>query len=138
RVFKLAKSWPAMRKLLSALGKSSSAIMYIGLMVLIYIYIFAVLGVKLFEPGYKKTFGKNQPRFNFDGFFNSCLVIFRIICGEWSGPVNDAIKATGSYVSIVFFLSAYIIGNLLVLNLFLAMLLSSLENASIEEDSINN
>lgn len=103
-----------MRRILTALGKSMSAIGYVGLMVLIYIYIFAVLGMKLFQPFYKKHFKSKQPQFNFDGFFNACLLIFRILCGEWSGPVHDAIKATRSFVPIIFFVIAYVIGNLLV------------------------
>ncbi|RDD37346.1 Sodium channel protein 60E [Trichoplax sp. H2] len=137
RIFKLAKAWKAMRRLLTALGNSMTAIMYVGIMVLIYLYIFAVMGMKLFKKPYEKKFGKNQPRFNFDTLPDACILIFRILCGEWSDPISNAVKATNSYASITFFVVAYVIGNLLVLNLFLALLLSSLEDAS-EDDNNSN
>ena len=117
RVFKLAKSWSTMRELLSAIGKSMTGVGYVGLMMIIYIYIFAVMGMKLFKKAYHNKFGSTQPRFNFDSFAEACMLIFRILCGEWSDPIKDAVAATGSYASIIFFILAYVIGNLLVSNI---------------------
>lgn len=72
------------------------------------------MGMKLFKEAYKIHFKSEQPRFNFDSFAEACMLIFRILCGEWSDPATNAVKATGSYASVLFFIIAYIIGNLLV------------------------
>lgn len=72
------------------------------------------MGMKLFKKAYFTKFGKKQPRFNFNSFAEACMLIFRILCGEWSDPVANAVKATGSYASVLFFIVAYILGNLLV------------------------
>ncbi|RDD37663.1 Sodium channel protein 60E [Trichoplax sp. H2] len=131
RIFRLARTWPAMRYLLRTLIFNMSALIYVNLMMVIFIYIFAVLGQKMFRDAYRKKFTE-MPRFNFDNFESSCMMIFRIMCGEWIQPLGVAVKATSSW-AIVFFLMVFLIGNLLVLNLFVALILSTLEDQSFQE-----
>ncbi|EDV26574.1 uncharacterized protein TRIADDRAFT_23340, partial [Trichoplax adhaerens] len=131
RVFKLARSWTTMRRLLSTIVSGAKALLYILLILILTIYVFAVLGMKIFRDAYRKHF-ENLPRWNFDDFIDSFMMIFRILCGEWIEPLYDAIQAT-NISSILFFLAAYVVGKLLVLHLFLALLLSSFENQSFQE-----
>ncbi|EDV26563.1 uncharacterized protein TRIADDRAFT_54699 [Trichoplax adhaerens] len=133
RVFKLAQSWTAMRTLVRAIVRSLSAIFYVTLILFLVLYVFAVLGMKIFRQPYLNYYSTvNFPRWNFNTFFDSFMLIFRVLCGEWVEPLYEAMRATNP-ASIIFFISAYVIGNLLVLNLFLALLLSSFENVSFTE-----
>ncbi|RDD37340.1 Sodium channel protein 60E [Trichoplax sp. H2] len=136
RVFKLARSWTTMRRLLSTIVSGAKALLYILLILILTIYVFAVLGMKIFRDAYRKHF-ENLPRWNFDDFIDSFMMIFRILCGEWIEPLYDAIQAT-NISSILFFLAAYVVGKLLVLHLFLALLLSSFENQSFQEAYSDN
>ena len=52
------------------------------------------------------------------------MVIFRILCGKWIEPLWWTMKAT-SPAAIFFILPAFVIGNFVILNLFLALLLNS-------------
>lgn len=133
RVFKLAQSWTAMRTLVRAIVSSLSAIFYVTLILFLVLYVFAVLGMQIFRQPYLNHYdAASFPRWNFNSFFDSFMLIFRVLCGEWIEPLYEAMQATNP-ASIIFFISAYVIGNLLVLNLFLALLLSSFESVSFTE-----
>lgn len=53
----------------------------------IIIYIFAVVGMQMFGNNYEKY--KNRfpfglvPRWNFNDFLHSFMIVFRVLCGEW-------------------------------------------------------
>ena len=61
----------------------------------------------------KEKFEGEIPRWNFNDFGQACMMIFRILCGEWIEPLYDSMRAT-SPVSVLFFLTALVIGNFLV------------------------
>lgn len=52
------------------------------------------------------------------------MIVFRVLCGEWIESMWDCMWVSG-WPCIPFFLATVVIGNLVVLNLFLALLLSS-------------
>lgn len=65
-----------------------------------------------------------MPRWNFLDFMHSFMIVFRVLCGEWIESMWDCMWVSG-WPCIPFFLATVVIGNLVVLNLFLALLLSS-------------
>ena len=67
---------------------------------------------------------KEMPRWNFVDFMHSFMIVFRVLCGEWIESMWDCMWVA-SKVCVPFFLATVVIGNLVVLNLFLALLLSS-------------
>lgn len=130
------------------MGKTMGALGNLVFVLIIIIFIFAVMGMQLFAKNYygnwtlcspkldylirnccildKVLMFKYQqmPRWNFTDFWHSFMIIFRVLCGEWIESMWDCILVNGS-VCIPFFLATVVIGNLVVLNLFLALLLSS-------------
>ncbi|XP_076370116.1 sodium channel protein para-like isoform X2 [Tachypleus tridentatus] len=128
RVFKLAKSWPTLNLLISIMGKTVGALGNLTFVLGIIIFIFAVMGMQLFGKNYdlKKHLFPDQevPRWNFRDFMHSFMIVFRVLCGEWIESMWDCILVSG-WPCIPFFLATVVIGNLVVLNLFLALLLSS-------------
>lgn len=69
------------------------------------------------------------------------MIVFRVLCGEWIESMWDCLNVAG-WPCVPFFLLTMIIGNLVVLNLFLATLLSSfgadqLNNMDEKDDEIN-
>nr|XP_042895936.1 sodium channel protein para [Parasteatoda tepidariorum] len=128
RVFKLAKSWPTLNLLISIMGKTMGALGNLTFVLGIIIFIFAVMGMQLFGKNYdekKHLFPHGiVPNWNFRDFMHSFMIVFRVLCGEWIESMWDCLLVSGS-MCIPFFLSTVVIGNLVVLNLFLALLLSS-------------
>uniref|UniRef100_A0A8D9EUG6 Sodium channel protein 60E n=2 Tax=Cacopsylla melanoneura TaxID=428564 RepID=A0A8D9EUG6_9HEMI len=131
RVLKLAQSWTTMKVLLSIIISTIGALGNLTFVLVIVIYIFAVIGMQLFSKDYtsEKFAPDPVPRWNFSDFFHSFMMIFRILCGEWIEPLWDCMRAEeyqqGSGICFFIFLPALVMGNFMVLNLFLALLLNS-------------
>jgi len=97
----------------------------------IIVFIFAVMGKELFGVNYTTEHFAEEPRWNFTDFLHSFMIVFRVLCGEWIESMWDCIHCS-SLVCVPFFLLTMIIGNLVVLNLFLALLLSSFGAESLQ------
>lgn len=143
RVFKLAKSWATLNRLMIIIGQTLGALGNLTFVLGIVIFIFAVVGMQLFGESYTKNQEKlgGLPRWNFVDFFHSFLIVFRVLCGEWIESMWDCMEVSG--ISCVpFFLCTKIIGGLVVLNLFLALLLSAFGADSFKqsdgEEDVNN
>uniref|UniRef100_A0A8C5IN58 Sodium channel protein n=1 Tax=Junco hyemalis TaxID=40217 RepID=A0A8C5IN58_JUNHY len=136
RVFKLAKSWPTLNTLIKIICNSLGALSNLTLVLAIIIFIFAVVGVQLFGKSYAKNCNKiskdGKPRWHMMDFFHSFLVVFRILCGEWIETMWDCMVVAEPSMCLVLFLLVMVIGNLVVLNLFIALLLSSFSADSLQ------
>uniref|UniRef100_A0A8C4Q8Z9 Sodium channel protein n=1 Tax=Eptatretus burgeri TaxID=7764 RepID=A0A8C4Q8Z9_EPTBU len=130
RVFKLAKSWPTLNMLIKIIGNSVGALGNLTLVLAIIVFIFAVVGMQLFGKNYKECVCKisedcTLPRWHMNDFFHSFLIVFRVLCGEWIESMWDCMEVAGQAMCLILFMMVMVIGNLVVLNLFLALLLSS-------------
>ncbi|XP_074489561.1 sodium channel, voltage gated, type VIII, alpha subunit b isoform X6 [Sebastes fasciatus] len=130
RVFKLAKSWPTLNMLIKIIGNSVGALGNLTLVLAIIVFIFAVVGMQLFGKSYKDCVCKiaetcTLPRWHMHDFFHSFLIVFRVLCGEWIETMWDCMEVAGQTMCLTVFMMVMVIGNLVVLNLFLALLLSS-------------
>ncbi|XP_065093737.1 sodium channel protein 60E isoform X3 [Ochlerotatus camptorhynchus] len=137
RVLKLAQSWTTMKVLLSIIISTIGALGNLTFVLVIVIYIFAVIGMQLFSKDYtpEKFAPDPVPRWNFNDFFHSFMMIFRILCGEWIEPLWDCMRAEeeeGASSCFAIFLPALVMGNFMVLNLFLALLLNSFNSEELK------
>ncbi|XP_055360961.1 sodium channel, voltage-gated, type I-like, alpha [Betta splendens] len=147
RVFKLAKSWPTLNTLIKIIGNSVGALGNLTLVLAIIVFIFAVVGMQLFGKKYNDCVCKistecTLPRWHMNDFFHSFLIVFRVLCGEWIETMWDCMEVAGTTMCIIVYMMVMVIGNLVVLNLFLALLLSSFSAdnlaASEGEGEMNN
>ncbi|XP_075447764.1 sodium channel protein type 8 subunit alpha isoform X3 [Ascaphus truei] len=147
RVFKLAKSWPTLNMLIKIIGNSVGALGNLTLVLAIIVFIFAVVGMQLFGKSYKDCVCKINPecvlpRWHMNDFFHSFLIVFRVLCGEWIETMWDCMEVAGQAMCLCVFMMVMVIGNLVVLNLFLALLLSSFSAdnlaASDDDGEMNN
>uniref|UniRef100_A0A3B4XTB6 Sodium channel protein n=1 Tax=Seriola lalandi dorsalis TaxID=1841481 RepID=A0A3B4XTB6_SERLL len=145
RVFKLAKSWPTLNMLIKIIGNSVGALGNLTLVLAIIVFIFAVVGMQLFGKNYKDCVCRisgdcELPRWHMNDFFHAFLIIFRILCGEWIETMWDCMEVSGQTMCLIVFMMVLVIGNLVVLNLFLALLLSSFsgDNLAAPEDEGEN
>uniref|UniRef100_A0A672V8Q7 Sodium channel protein n=1 Tax=Strigops habroptila TaxID=2489341 RepID=A0A672V8Q7_STRHB len=147
RVFKLAKSWPTLNMLIKIIGNSVGALGNLTLVLAIIVFIFAVVGMQLFGKSYKECVCKissdcKLPRWHMHDFFHSFLIVFRVLCGEWIETMWDCMEVAGQPMCLTVFMMVMVIGNLVVLNLFLALLLSSFSSDSLspteDDNEMNN
>ena len=151
RVFKLARSWTSFRDLLAKMIDTAKDINYFALLMFIFMFIFTLLGMELFaykvkyndedkttalklkDPQWDSGF---HPRLNFNDFPQGFTTIFIVFIGEdWNSVMYDHVRAVG-WISIGFFVPIFIMGNLVMLNLFLAILLKNFEEPPEKEDPI--
>ncbi|KAG7227357.1 hypothetical protein INR49_000362, partial [Caranx melampygus] len=123
RVFKLAKSWPTLNTLIKIIGNSVGALGNLTLVLAIIVFIFAVVGMQLFGKNYQDCVCKisidcQLPRWHMKDFFHSFLIVFRYCVASGSRQCG------------------------IVLNLFLALLLSSFSSDNLsapdEDGDLNN
>nr|XP_041570270.1 sodium channel protein type 5 subunit alpha [Taeniopygia guttata] len=129
RIFKLAKSWPALNTLMKIILHSFGALSNLTLVLAITIFIFAVVGMQILGNDYLLNSIKINPhgelRWHMIDFSHSILIIFRILCGEWIETMWECMEVAGKRKCLIIFLLVLVLGNLVVLNLFIALLLSS-------------
>ena len=126
--------------LVNALRSVWSLLVLMGLM----IFLFALLGMEIFSgkmcgmggtsPTRVNTSVCNDvPRDNFDNVGYGVLTVFVIIAGDgWRDIATTGMEAVGAETA-AYFLLCYMIGGYLLLNLFVAVLLSSKDEIAAQE-----
>ncbi|RLN86576.1 hypothetical protein BBJ28_00004388 [Nothophytophthora sp. Chile5] len=145
RLFKLARyirSWTSLHKLLGLIASAVSEIGNFSVLLFLFMYVYALLGMQMFGNRFRfdaagfplssaaaSTDGDVQvPRANFDSMLWSGVTVFQILTGEnWNNVLFDGWRATG-IGGVVYFVSLVVFGNFILLNLFLAILLSHFED----------
>ena len=128
RVFKLARSWAGLRSILACVLKSLEPVsQLLGLFALI-LFIFALLGVQLFGLKFTPERGfPEPPRTNYDTTVDALMTVFVVMSGEnWNDVWADTKLAVGAWCA-AYYILMVVVGNYVVLNLFVAILLSGLE-----------
>ena len=143
RVFKLSKSWKKLHYLLSTIARALREISSFSVLLFLLIFIYVLLGMELFADRsdnlLKNSISINDyvatPRANFNNFFNGFILIFTVLTGEsWDINMINFARNYG-YSAIFFFTSFVIIGVMIFLNLFLAILLDNFEEEELEEEA---
>ena len=75
----------------------------------------------------------NLPRWHFIDFPHAFLIVFRIQCGEWIESMFECMRVSKAEVCIPIFITVFVIGNLVILNLFLALLLNSFSGDALQQ-----
>eukprot|EP00041_Stephanoeca_diplocostata_P038149 m.1480953 g.1480953 ORF g.1480953 m.1480953 type:complete len:1704 (+) comp25172_c0_seq1:294-5405(+) len=134
RVFRYTSYWEGMNDLANALVDSISSISSLLLLLLIFMMIAALLGMQLFGGRFNFTAG--TPRSNFNSFADALLAMFQVLTGEdWNVVMGDGITSYGGieedgWIAVIFFCSFVILGAFILLNVFLAIAVGALDEAT--------
>ncbi|GMH33671.1 hypothetical protein BSKO_01505 [Bryopsis sp. KO-2023] len=124
RIFQLFQKWESLQKFLRTLRHTLDEFGNYCLIVLFTIFIFASLGMQLFGGKFRDQNG-DVPRMNFDNMFWAMLAVFQTLTGEdWPNLMEVSIREIGA-LSSLYFVSLVIVGDFIVMNLFMAILLSN-------------
>lgn len=105
RLFKMIKQWKSLQSLLNTMARAASDVKSFGLLLFIFVFIYALIGQELFanrlhfdsetgahiaisDPKYASG-GNNIPRSHFDDFLWAMTTVFQILTGEnWNTVVS--------------------------------------------------
>jgi hypothetical protein len=133
RIFKIIRNWTSLKALLQTVIKSLPSITNLGMLIFLYMFIYSLIGKSYFSGDMLDSEGALS-RYHFNTMMNSMLVMFILLTGEnWNEIMRTLYNAHG-WTAIIFVESALIIGNFIMLNLFLAILLKYIEEEDIEEE----
>jgi len=144
RVAKLIKSMRGLRSLLTTLFFSLPALGNVGLLLLLTVFIFGVLGMNLFGKVAYDQDGFITETNNFQTVGRSMLLLFRVLTfDDWRGIMegcmvqepqcSEALDNCGSVLAVPFFVLFSIIGTFMMLNIFTAVILLNFQSAALDE-----
>ncbi|XP_035981211.1 sodium channel protein type 3 subunit alpha isoform X2 [Fundulus heteroclitus] len=128
RPLRLARWWPDFAMLMKIAWFSVGNL---GLVLVFVVFMFAVVGMELFQQDYVMHYcsspsGCELPRWHMVDFAHSILLVFRLLFGDWHETMRGCMEASNKGLCVIYFMVVLVIGNLLVLSLFLSLLLSPL------------
>lgn len=136
RIFKIIRSWTSLKALLQTVIKSLPSITNLGALIFLYMFIYSLIGKSYFSGDMLDSEG-SLSRYHFNSMLNSMLVMFILLTGENWNDIMRTLYNEHGWTAIIFVESALIIGNFIMLNLFLAILLKYIEEEDIEVDEEN-
>lgn len=121
RVLRLLTMVPSMRRVVGALLEAIPGLGSIGLMLMVFYYVFAVIATNIFGSAYPEWFGT---------LGNSFYTLFQIMTLEsWSMGIVRPVMQTFPYAW-AFFVPFIMVATFTMLNLFIAIIVSAMQNYS--------
>jgi len=139
RYMKRDYTWDNFKVLITVVFQAFTYIIDYMILLGIYMYIFAVLGMKYFAGKFKfdanghvDLINGTIPRANFDTLKEAYTVVFQVVVGEdVVGVVLSAIRAT-NWLSTLYFIILIVTGKYVLIQLFLAITLGNFEEARVQ------
>ena len=150
RVFKLAKVWTEFNYILITVFKTLKKVAPFSVLVLIVAFSFTILGLELFsrklsfdddnrpiDNDYERGIVNMQgtvPDWNFNNFRDGFICVFIVIANDgWSPIYYDHVRSMHWFLPTIFFVLLILIGQFILFQLFLAILLQEFEERSLIE-----
>jgi voltage-gated sodium channel len=125
RLLRLVSTLPKLQLLVGALFKSFSSMGYVGLLLGLMFYIYAIIGVHLFGGHDKEHFGSLSKAF---------LTLFQTITlDDWKFLFASAIGSSPA-IAAAYFVSFILLGTMIMLNLFIGIIMNSMSEMHAELD----
>ena len=131
RILKLVKSWKTLQSLLNTIIGSGYAISNLAVLTTLFIFVYSLIGKQFFHGVMIEEEGE-ETRYHFKTTIDAMITMFIVLTGEnWNFVMATVVLAHPDMqiLAIFFFVSAVLIGNFMLLNLFLAILLKYLQDA---------
>lgn len=133
KVVKILRYLKSLESIVKLIGNSISSLGYLFLLLLLFLFIFTLLGMQIFGGAF--NFPEGLPRGNFDSFHWAFITIFQVLTTEnWNDILTSSLRSNLGIWSSSFLILWIVIGNFIILNLFLAILLDSVGNYKEDKD----
>eukprot|EP00750_Incisomonas_marina_P030906 INCI7676.4.p1 GENE.INCI7676.4~~INCI7676.4.p1 ORF type:complete len:1636 (+),score=261.93 INCI7676.4:113-4909(+) len=133
RLFRLVKHMSFATVMLKVVGESMSRILWAGFLLLFFCIIYTIAGMQFFH-GRLGLDDEPLQRNNFDSFHTAFVTVFQVLNLEnWQDAFYGTVHAVGWALPVVFFVSWIILGQYILLSLFLAIVMSKFEEKNRDE-----
>eukprot|EP01061_Rhynchopus_euleeides_P016512 TRINITY_DN27829_c0_g1_i1.p1 TRINITY_DN27829_c0_g1~~TRINITY_DN27829_c0_g1_i1.p1 ORF type:complete len:2107 (+),score=785.44 TRINITY_DN27829_c0_g1_i1:334-6321(+) len=130
RVFRLAKKWHGLNRVLSQITAAFVDVGYLSIIVMIFLFCFSVMGVRQFHCT------EEGERCYFENIGSSSLTVFIVLTGEnWATMMQETLERN-NWVAIAYFVCLFLFGNYILLNLLIAILIDSFQPADGEDEDL--
>lgn len=133
RIFKIVKSWKTLKRLLQVVLKSFSALGNLALLMALFCFIYGLIGYSFLNGPMPDINGIPTP-YVFTDFGQSMLSIWVLLTGENCNTQIYAGVHKKGYISLIFYVSNIILGNMMLLNMFLAIFLNFISSNMEDEE----
>jgi hypothetical protein len=125
RIARLLRSLESMKTILGVISRSYKSFIYITLLLFVFIFIYSLLGMQIFGGNFDYEDGK--PRGNYDSFAIAGITVFQVLTMEnWIAVLQESMRGDlNKFITSAYYISWIFLGNFILLNLFLAILLDS-------------
>lgn len=123
RVFRLVTTLPRLRLLVGALFRSVPSMGYIGVLLLLLFYVYAVIGTFKFGPTAPAHFGT---------LARSFLTLFQVVTLEGWAEVMEVQRAHWPLLAPLYFVSFILLGTMIALNLLIGVIVNGMAEAQEE------
>jgi len=132
RVLRVITVFPKLRLIISALLKSIPSMGYVVMLIGLLFYVYSIIGVFLF--------GKTDP-LHFGDLHHSLVTLFKVLTLEgWTdimdghilGSINNKQQQIVSLWPFLYFASFILIGAMIIMNLFIGVIMNSMEESQAE------
>ena len=151
RIFKQFKGlWMTTKTILQSL----EGVSVLTLLLIMVIFVYGLFGMQLFggkfcnleSPDTYVEWARDScpllPRSNFDHLGHATLAVFQVITGEdWNTVMYNGMRSgpnDAGNLYALYFVSLFLIGNVIVLNLFIAVLINNFGRDDDEEDDVSD
>lgn len=132
RLFRLVRFLPGLQFQLLVMLQTLGSVFSFLLLLALFIFIYAILGMFIF--GNNLTFDGELDRKNFDTLFWGLITIFQVLTLEdWNAAMYAGVRYGGSWAA-VYYITLIVLGNYIMFNLFVAILIDGFGGEIEEED----
>ncbi|XP_078456451.1 sodium channel protein 1 brain-like [Lampetra planeri] len=136
RLLRLIRSVGGIRKLIYTLVISLPALINIGLLLLLIMFMYGILGVSIFRDlPYR---GSVTNMVNFETFANSMTLLFRLnTAGGWNDIMGSVLgtETQNAILVIAYFTTFVIFSNIIIINMYVAIILENFNEAQEQEET---
>lgn len=133
RVLRLLNQFDSLRRQMKSIMASVSSVIWLLFLLMLFLFTFGILGTSLFggnqnfgEPGEGKD-GLYGDRYGWANLYYSMLTLFQCITGDsWRSVQADTANSTGTVAVSIFFVLVMVLGSFMLLNIFVAILLTNM------------
>jgi len=126
RVVRLIQHAQTLQTLFLTLMFSIPSLWNIGLLIVVILFIYAVVGMEMFGEDTSLGNSDDQPLPNFNSFFPAIDTLFRVATGDgWTDLYDGYLAYYEYYGTLIYFLTFFVFGGAVLLNLFIAVILDT-------------
>jgi hypothetical protein len=137
RILRLMRAWRGLHRVCMAFVRALPQLSNLLSLVVLVMTVFALLGMKYFGGAFVSLVaaGGETPRLHFDYFGPAMLSVFVVLTGAWFDGLEACAQAVGFGTAMGYFFAALLVGFLVIMNLFVAILAESFTSNADEEQA---